>query len=116
MTTLAPASFSISAPMSPVWWPEASVWQSCPADGDAGACPPDGLGDQGCWRANEDLNIRLNARRHRGDRFDLREVSSQPVHFPISGDQRAHVVFRREFSRIRASVFHRAFRQERRLV
>jgi hypothetical protein len=30
MTALAPASFSISAPMSPVWWPENSVWQSCP--------------------------------------------------------------------------------------
>jgi hypothetical protein len=38
-----------------------------PADGDAAAGDPRGLGNRGRWRANENLHVRLKVRRRRGD-------------------------------------------------
>ena len=65
-----------------------------PTDGDAAADDPHRLGDQGRGGTNENIDVWLELRSRRGDQFDLREVDPQPVHFPISGDQRTHVVLR----------------------
>ena len=65
-----------------------------PTDGDAAAGCPRGLGDQGRGRANENVDVRLSLDAVAAIDSISREVGPQAVHFPISGDQRPHRLFR----------------------
>ncbi len=90
MTAEAPASFSISALMSPVNAPAISVLAILPTDGD-----PAGGGlrrprDQRRGQADQNVGEWRRSFHRGGNCLDFDKLRRQTVHLPISGDQRPH--------------------------